>query len=479
MKRTIYILSLLLGFSGVLFSQAIQPVITNLNQPNDLTFVGDDLYYIERHAIRKVDISSSPFQSEVIKSDIWRGAGMLIKDGFLYATDFDKGEIFKINLSDSTYPSEILIDNLRTPDMIAIHNDILYYTDPNDRIIGRVNLSGPNPEMLPLLLDAGRSIGIAIYKDELYYTDQEGRSVNRVNLNDANPTAEVIFTNLNRPQGLSLCGSEIYVSDDMGFSILKFNPSCNPDELEVVARGVDTPRQTAVRNNNIYTMTVETEFIGRLNYENTTCYFDDYIICESDSLTWIDGNVYTSTNNTASVTLQNQEGCDSIVMLNLSVILTNTNVTSTMGVLSAVENGNDVSYQWLDCADGLGRIFGATESTYEPGQLGFYALEITNNGCVDTTECVRSSIFTTSVNDINEQSPFSVYPNPTSEMLTIDFDVLSTGNIEVYTLAGQLVSTYQISNKKSYNFPISEPAGVYLVRVRLGNSAWTERIMKM
>ena len=45
---------------------------------------------------------------------------------------------------------------------------------------------------------------------------------------------------------------------------------------------------------------------------------DSYLAC--DSLTWIDGVTYTSTNNTATYTLSNQYGCDSVIQLNLTII---------------------------------------------------------------------------------------------------------------------------------------------------------------
>ena len=44
---------------------------------------------------------------------------------------------------------------------------------------------------------------------------------------------------------------------------------------------------------------------------------ENHTVC--DSLTWIDGNTYTSSNNTASYTFTNSFGCDSIVMLDLTV----------------------------------------------------------------------------------------------------------------------------------------------------------------
>ena len=38
-----------------------------------------------------------------------------------------------------------------------------------------------------------------------------------------------------------------------------------------------------------------------------------------DSFTWIDGNTYTESNNTATHTIINSDGCDSVVTLDLTV----------------------------------------------------------------------------------------------------------------------------------------------------------------
>ena len=59
-----------------------------------------------------------------------------------------------------------------------------------------------------------------------------------------------------------------------------------------------------------------------LNGVSSTC------VCSSSSIdtinscdnyTWIDGNTYTSSNNTATYTLVNSAGCDSIITLNLTI----------------------------------------------------------------------------------------------------------------------------------------------------------------
>ena len=45
-----------------------------------------------------------------------------------------------------------------------------------------------------------------------------------------------------------------------------------------------------------------------------------------DTYTWIDGNTYTSSNNTATFTLTNAAGCDSVVTLDLTILNSTTGV---------------------------------------------------------------------------------------------------------------------------------------------------------
>ena len=58
-----------------------------------------------------------------------------------------------------------------------------------------------------------------------------------------------------------------------------------------------------------------------------------------DSYTWIDGNTYTSSNNTATWTLVNTAGCDSVVTLNLTILNSNTGVDNQV---------HCNSYTWID-----------------------------------------------------------------------------------------------------------------------------------
>ena len=66
-----------------------------------------------------------------------------------------------------------------------------------------------------------------------------------------------------------------------------------------------------------------------------------------DMYTWIDGNTYTSSNNTATHILTNSVGCDSLITLNLTINTVDNSVTQSGAMLTANQTGG--SYQWLEC----------------------------------------------------------------------------------------------------------------------------------
>ena len=68
-------------------------------------------------------------------------------------------------------------------------------------------------------------------------------------------------------------------------------------------------------------------------------HFSVDVIEACDSYTWIDGNTYTSSNNSATHTLTNSFGCDSIIALDLIV----TSSSSSTDVVEVCD-----SYTWID-----------------------------------------------------------------------------------------------------------------------------------
>ena len=81
-----------------------------------------------------------------------------------------------------------------------------------------------------------------------------------------------------------------------------------------------------------------------MNGEDSECVcspisYDTDLIEKCDSYTWIDGNTYTASNNTATYTLTNSLGCDSILNLNLVINESNTGIDTQFA---------NESYTWID-----------------------------------------------------------------------------------------------------------------------------------
>ncbi len=111
---------------------------------------------------------------------------------------------------------------------------------------------------------------------------------------------------------------------------------------------------------------------------------DSLVAC--DSLTWIDGNTYTVSNDSATYMLTNAAGCDSLVTLNLVINTTPSNsVTQTGTTLTADASG--LTYQWVDCDNNNSPINGETGQSFTPINTGNYAVEITSTNCTITSDC--------------------------------------------------------------------------------------------
>ena len=115
--------------------------------------------------------------------------------------------------------------------------------------------------------------------------------------------------------------------------------------------GTDTLNLTSVGQFDIFIQKLSQCFSSYSTDTQTAC----------DSYTWIDGNTYTSSNSTATDTLTNAAGCDSVVTLNLTINTVESSVTQNGTILSSNQSG--ASYQWVECP-AMTPISGATSQSY-------------------------------------------------------------------------------------------------------------------
>lgn len=190
-------------------------------------------------------------------------------------------------------------------------------------------------------------------------------------------------------------------------------------------------------------------------------------ICQGETYTFAGETLNSS--GVYSHTYQTSSGCDSIVTLTLTVNQIDINITQNFNILTAT-NTNADSYQWLDCDNNYAVIPGANNQDYEVYSSGNYAIELTENFCTDTSDCVYvliTDIETETINNIN------IYPNPTSGIFTIEADNIN--KIEITDINGQSIYINQ-NNYKNIDLK-HYPKGVYFIKIITNNKIFNKKII--
>ncbi len=199
---------------------------------------------------------------------------------------------------------------------------------------------------------------------------------------------------------------------------------------------------------------------------------------ECNAYTWIDGNNYTSSNNSASFNLVGgaSNGCDSLVTLDLTINSVSDLTTSISG-LSIIANNSVATYQWLDCDNNYDLINGETGQTFIASANGNFAVELTENGCVDTSSCV--AITTVGIVENSFEGILKVYPNPTCGYFSIDLGASYESSwVSITDILGKLIVSKNLSQTQFLNFSIKEPAGIYIVSIEAGDKKAIIRLVK-
>ena len=199
---------------------------------------------------------------------------------------------------------------------------------------------------------------------------------------------------------------------------------------------------------------------------------------ECNTYTWIDGNTYTTSNNSATFNIVGgaANGCDSLVTLNLTINSVSDLSTSISGVTISANNSN-ATYQWLDCDNGNAIITGENNQIFTATSNGNYAVALTENGCVDTSACV--AITTVGILENNFGTEFNIYPNPTDGKFSIDLgSIYENIQISITDLSGKLIESKIKSQSQILNLSIEEPAGIYIIAVQANDNKAVIRLIK-
>lgn len=189
---------------------------------------------------------------------------------------------------------------------------------------------------------------------------------------------------------------------------------------------------------------------------------DTQISC--NAYTWIDGKTYTSSNNSAIFPFfkGSFQGCDSLAKLNLTIPEINKNVIVDGQTITSSAAVAD--YKWLDCNNSNAVIPNEIDQTFNAEFTGSYAVEITVNGCVDTSDCVDITVLGNAEN--KNPVSFSLYPNPTHGNVSLMFEEYQSFiEVKITSATGKIVETKTFANTNRVNFELNQPAGIYFMEL--------------
>ena len=134
-----------------------------------------------------------------------------------------------------------------------------------------------------------------------------------------------------------------------------------------------------------------------------------------------------------------------------------------------------LSYQWLD---GNGsNILGATNQSFTPNNGGVYYVEVIDqDGCVGISNSINFIV--ESVN--SENNIFTIYPNPTTDWITIKTNTNIDSDITIINVFGEIVYTISsndlLDNYERINLEnISK--GMYILQLINNNTIINHRII--
>ena len=193
------------------------------------------------------------------------------------------------------------------------------------------------------------------------------------------------------------------------------------------------------------------------------------------SYTWIDGNTYIASNNTATHTINNAVGCDSVITLDLSIETVDIATSLSGAIISASLLGT--SFQWINCDNGDAIINGETNQTFTATSNGTYAVIVDQGNCIDTSACVAISSVGVIENDFGNK--LVIYPNPSKGNFSIDLGTsYKEVQVTITDLSGSVIQSLDFNELQYAPILLDGANGVYILSILSGNKQAIIKLVK-
>jgi hypothetical protein len=155
------------------------------------------------------------------------------------------------------------------------------------------------------------------------------------------------------------------------------------------------------------------------------------LVVTSDCNGYTIGDEVYSQSGTYNIVLTNRHGCDSLIMLDLTIRIPEVDITIDVDILSTLLPYT--TYQWYKDGD---MIPGATQREYKVIENGKYHVDVSDsNGCSGTSEPYR--VNNLSINDVYSLSQVSIHPNPSKDIVYINSPIQV--NVTLTNLEGKVL----------------------------------------
>lgn len=215
----------------------------------------------------------------------------------------------------------------------------------------------------------------------------------------------------------------------------------------------------------------------------------NHIITSCGSSTWIDGNIYYSDTTIDFFYIENSQGCDSVVSLDLTInplppvdFSSNTNLISSPPFAFQFNNltGNltDYIFNW-DFSDGTSLQNNNAIVFHEYSFNGMYDVKLTaqhiSSNCIDSL-IQTDFVYCTggpSLNIIDNNMVYNFYPNPSSGIVELQ-GISGSFKVDVYDYAGKYLKSTSHSTIDLSDYP----SGIYLFKVAYGDKVEKLKVFK-
>lgn len=178
-----------------------------------------------------------------------------------------------------------------------------------------------------------------------------------------------------------------------------------------------------------------------LNQSDTT----NQLLASCFPFSWTEAGLVLDQSGIFTHIFSNINGCDSVVNIDftLSTLASNVLLDETTGTLSITPLG--AVYTLVSCENN-NALSTSNSPSFSLSSNGVYAVVVSQNGCVDTSDCVTFS----SANLTNQNEDLPIFsPNPCQEVLCIkNLNKLKVG-IRILDAKGSIVTFHTIDSDKN------------------------------